>query len=614
MLDLAELLAAEARDLGRMVEVRRTGIPALDDALNIIVAPHEYFHFEADVPPDRRSEILRSCAVLTTEQPGTQWFELAASAALGCRAAFDLHAAGAAALRDLGIPADHLKIGYTPHWDRWQCLTGSRRDLDVLFLGATTPYRHAVLATMADVLSAVRSELLLFESDQPVASADPNFLSGERLWAKLACSRALLNIRRAPGTGYFEWARCLPAVLNGALVVTEPSEGTAPLVAFDHFISASPALLGAHLLALLDNEPARTRMTVDAYDRLRSVAPLREAVRDLLAWADDQVPVHKGRVREGANEEREALSARASAALAVAPLLARTQGPQSAEGHAVMLGAAKRLLLESLRLRRTIERFSSPQREPSDVVEIASTSSLGEVEPDVSVVIPTYNHAAFVADAVTSALGSEGVTVEVVVIDDGSTDATPKVLAELLGRFSHRSIKVVRFAVNQGLPTARNAGFIHASAPLVFPLDADNSLLPFGLRRLKEGIGDDAFCYGILAAFGDSRRLVSHLPWDVGRLCKGNYIDGMALIRRSTWELVGGYTSGPDDVLYGWEDYAFWLACASRGLSGTLVPQLVGRYRVREGSMISITNVETDSAFAYLRHTHPRLPWQANQR
>jgi hypothetical protein len=611
MQDLAELVAAEARDLGRSVEIRTAGAPVPDGALGIVIAPHEYFHLEPEVSPDRWPEFARSCAFLTTERPGTPWFELSASISRACPAVVDIHPAGAAALQDLGVDASRLQIGYTPHWDRWRLAAEQARDVDVLFLGATTPHRHAVLAGLADVLGGSRCEVRLFESDQPVISGDPDFLSGERLWEKLARSRVLLNIRRAPHAGYFEWARCLPAVLNGAVIVTQPSEGTAPLVPFEHFVAASPALVGAHLQALLDDEEARCRMATDAYDELRTAPPLRKAIGDFIARAEDVVPVHRSGAKERAVRNRDALWTRASAALEAGEEPASFQAPEFNEGHALRF-AAKRLLIESLRVRRTLDRLSSARASSPEPADVSSTPAHGDISADVSVVVPVFNHGAFVAGAVESALRSDGVIVEVVVVDDGSTDSTPSVLTQLLSQFSHRAVKVVRLGQNQGLPAARNAGFAHASAPLVFPLDADNTLLPYGLSRLKAGLGErDAFCYGIVAAFGDSHHLLSCLPWNVARLCKSNYIDGMALVRRSTWERVGGYTSGPDDVLFGWEDYGFWLACAAAGLTGRLVPTVVGRYRVRRGSMISITNLETDSAFAYLRHTHPQLPWPA---
>ena len=247
--------------------------------------------------------------------------------------------------------------------------------------------------------------------------------------------------------------------------------------------------------------------------------------------------------------------------------------------------------------------------------EVTTTpgASLGP-DPEVSVVIPLYNHAKWVRGAIASAANSTGVRTEIVVVDDGSTDDSAQTVQTLMDENPATAISLVRHSENRGLAAARNTGFSVARSELVFLLDADNELFPHGLSRLVRAIrtSDAGFAYGILAAFGDESRLVSHLPWDVERLCHAPYIDAMALVRRATWEQVGGYSSGSEDVVYGWEDYQFWLGCAHAGIAGSLTPELVGRYRVRHGSMLSVTNVDTSEAMHYFRHAYAELPWPAS--
>lgn len=105
-------------------------------------------------------------------------------------------------------------------------------------------------------------------------------------------------------------------------------------------------------------------------------------------------------------------------------------------------------------------------------------------EPVLSVVIPTYDRARWVAEAIESSLAQAGPPVETIVVDDGSTDQTPRVLA----RFG-ASIRVVR-QENRGLAAARNAGIRIATGAFVAFLDSDDRLEPTFAARVIETFGE----------------------------------------------------------------------------------------------------------------------------
>ena len=88
----------------------------------------------------------------------------------------------------------------------------------------------------------------------------------------------------------------------------------------------------------------------------------------------------------------------------------------------------------------------------------------------VSIIIPAYNQAHYLPDAINSALEQSHPDVEVIVVDDGSTDHTPEVTAEYADR---PNIKLIRQA-NAGLSGARNRGFSEASGDYVCFLDSDD--------------------------------------------------------------------------------------------------------------------------------------------
>jgi glycosyltransferase involved in cell wall biosynthesis len=92
--------------------------------------------------------------------------------------------------------------------------------------------------------------------------------------------------------------------------------------------------------------------------------------------------------------------------------------------------------------------------------------------PPVSIVIPCYNSAQYVSDAVESALSQTYPNVQVIVVDDGSTDDSLAVLSRYEGR-----IELIA-QENCGAPTARNVGMAHARGDFVQFLDADDELFP----------------------------------------------------------------------------------------------------------------------------------------
>lgn len=96
----------------------------------------------------------------------------------------------------------------------------------------------------------------------------------------------------------------------------------------------------------------------------------------------------------------------------------------------------------------------------------------------VSVIIPVYNRPREVRRAVLSALAQRGVQVEVIVVDDGSTDATPAVLDSL----QDRRLRIIR-QENSGVSAARNKGLQQAQGEILALLDSDDIWLPWKMAH-----------------------------------------------------------------------------------------------------------------------------------
>lgn len=131
-----------------------------------------------------------------------------------------------------------------------------------------------------------------------------------------------------------------------------------------------------------------------------------------------------------------------------------------------------------------------------------------EFRPVVTILIPVYNRAALVTEAIDSCIAQTWRPLEILVVDDGSTDD----LAGALARFG-TDVRLVR-KKNGGVSSARNVGMTAARGDLVHFLDSDNLLLPLSVTRKIEGfarIADAEFCYNRAEVRGRSER------WPIGK-------------------------------------------------------------------------------------------------
>jgi len=183
----------------------------------------------------------------------------------------------------------------------------------------------------------------------------------------------------------------------------------------------------------------------------------------------------------------------------------------------------------------------------------------------VTVVITTYNRAQFLQRAIQSALQA-GPDLEVVVVDDCSTDETSELCAQLA------SIRYVRLSANQGLANARNVGIAESSSEFITFLDDDDLRLPGSLdKQLNRMLADDriAFCYG-QALIGDARRQLPTGEIYPGQCPRGdvfwellehNFIPMPSILARKSVLLEAG---GFDTTLTLIEDWDLWLRISER--------------------------------------------------
>jgi glycosyltransferase involved in cell wall biosynthesis len=201
--------------------------------------------------------------------------------------------------------------------------------------------------------------------------------------------------------------------------------------------------------------------------------------------------------------------------------------------------------------------------------------------PRISVLLPCFNHGAFIDDAVESVLGQTFQDFEIIVVDDGSTD--PPTVAKLSSLTAPR-LRVLRTA-NRGLPAARNHAARHAFGAVFCALDADDRLAPTWFEKAL-GVLDEqpsvAFVSHWLETFGDERWTWTPERCDLPALLARNAVNGAALVRREAFEAVGGYD---ESMREGCEDWDFWLRLVEAGRAGVIIPEVLFYYRRRADSM-----------------------------
>jgi glycosyltransferase involved in cell wall biosynthesis len=202
--------------------------------------------------------------------------------------------------------------------------------------------------------------------------------------------------------------------------------------------------------------------------------------------------------------------------------------------------------------------------------------------PAISVIIPCYNLGQYLDEAVESVLAQTCQDFEIVIVDDGSTEAATQAL---LANYQRPHTRVIR-AAHGGLAAARNLGIANTTGAYLCALDADDRLEPSFLAKTVRALDGDpsvAFASAWLRTFGDEEWEWRPERCDLPTLLWENTVLTAALVRREAAVAVGGYnTMMPAQ---GDEDWDLWLTLVERGYRGVILPEVLFNYRRRPGSM-----------------------------
>lgn len=207
--------------------------------------------------------------------------------------------------------------------------------------------------------------------------------------------------------------------------------------------------------------------------------------------------------------------------------------------------------------------------------------------PLISVIMPCFNAAPFLREAVDSVLAQTHPSVELIVIDDGSNDRSREMLREYGNQLT------VLEQANRGPYPARNLGLAHAKGELVAFLDADDWWSPDFLEKLHAALGDRpdvTLAYCGWQNVGDGIQTSPYLPPEYEN---GDPVDAFirtcpwpihaALVKRSLVDRLGGFS----ERRYSSMDYDFWLRALALSRCFARVPEVLAFYRWHGPNQVS---------------------------
>jgi len=208
--------------------------------------------------------------------------------------------------------------------------------------------------------------------------------------------------------------------------------------------------------------------------------------------------------------------------------------------------------------------------------------------PLVTIVIPCYNYGKFIMEAVESVIAQTFCDIEILIINDGSTDQETIHVLKLIEK-KYKRTKVIH-QKNQGLAQTRNNGMKMARGKYVCFLDADDSMDPTYVEKTvivlerNQHLGS---AYSWLQCFGDNDSTWKTQDLNPIIMRNSNVAPSHSMICKSVWKRVKEVNGEGFITKYNgyFEDWVFWIDMVSIGFGGWVIPESLIHYRVHSSSL-----------------------------
>ncbi len=216
-------------------------------------------------------------------------------------------------------------------------------------------------------------------------------------------------------------------------------------------------------------------------------------------------------------------------------------------------------------------------------------------KPLVSVILPYFNHGKYIEDAVMSAIDQTWSNLEIILVDDCSTEKTSLEKLKILQK-KYPKLSVLKTPKNSGPAKARNLGVDDSKGDFLLFLDSDDQIDPTFVEKallLLNQKKDVSFVYSYIQHFGKNEDVHQTLdPYNFYELLLQNKLPYCAMIRRKAFEDVKGFDEKLNKNES--EDWDFWLRMGKKGHYGYCLPEPLFWYRQAEN--IRLKNVQKQYA------------------
>lgn len=223
----------------------------------------------------------------------------------------------------------------------------------------------------------------------------------------------------------------------------------------------------------------------------------------------------------------------------------------------------------------------------------------------VSIIVPCYKQAEYLAETLESVLAQTYQNWECVVVNDGSPDNTDEIANRYVAKDNR--FKYV-WQENGGPSRARNAGIANSTGDYVLPLDADDLISPGYVEKAVDSLSrfpEIKLVYSKVDMFGSENGLLKLEEYDYEKFIWKNCIVCTAMFRRADYDQTNGYN---ENMVHGDEDWDFWLSLLKKDDDVYRIDEVLFHYRIKDKSRTTdLKQGHLDETWIQLCKNHPEV-------